>query len=230
MCQGAAHGRVALAWPLPGVGTLPRRRRHCLLTPLLCTTTFAASPRAGRNHALSTAAAMPADTTLDSPSLSRPLVVRALYDFASAHPTGLGFEAGALIHVLSRLESGWWDGLLDPHLLGPSLRGWFPSNYVQPITQQDCDADPHVAAEVAAVLAASSASADAGVDQTYQSPSAHNSSASSDLSDFFSQDTAHPIDMNAHDSPERTQTRLNSPSLSIHADGAISVRFDQTIP
>jgi son of sevenless-like protein len=38
--------------------------------------------------------------------------VRALYDFSSEDASSLSFERGALIEVLTQLESGWWDGLL----------------------------------------------------------------------------------------------------------------------
>ncbi|KAJ3187303.1 hypothetical protein HDU85_006591 [Gaertneriomyces sp. JEL0708] len=61
-------------------------------------------------------------------------VVRALYDYAPAPVTpgdngansvsNLTFQKGDIIHVLNRLESGWWDGLCR------GIRGWFPSNYV----------------------------------------------------------------------------------------------------
>ena len=37
---------------------------------------------------------------------------RALYDYASTDESSLSFRRGAVIEVLTRLESGWWDGLL----------------------------------------------------------------------------------------------------------------------
>ncbi|ORX38721.1 hypothetical protein BD324DRAFT_650066 [Kockovaella imperatae] len=51
--------------------------------------------------------------------------VRAIFDFAATDPSALSFCAGDIIEVITRLESGWWDGLLGRE------RGWFPSNYVQ---------------------------------------------------------------------------------------------------
>ncbi|KAK0542923.1 cell division cycle- protein [Tilletia horrida] len=54
--------------------------------------------------------------------------VRALYDYESNDKILLSFKRGDLIEVLSRLESGWWDGLLREN-----VRGWFPSNYVEVI-------------------------------------------------------------------------------------------------
>ena len=37
--------------------------------------------------------------------------------------------------MLTQLETGWWDGLLNDE------RGWFPSNYVQPISEQEAEAE-----------------------------------------------------------------------------------------
>lgn len=38
-----------------------------------------------------------------------------------------------MIEVLTRLESGWWDGLLGDE------RGWFPSNYVTVISDEEAE-------------------------------------------------------------------------------------------
>ncbi|VDB85574.1 unnamed protein product, partial [Peniophora sp. CBMAI 1063] len=59
---------------------------------------------------------------------------RALYDYSSTDESALSFRRGAVIEVLTRLESGWWDGLLGDE------RGWFPSNYVQVIDDDEADA------------------------------------------------------------------------------------------
>ena len=59
--------------------------------------------------------------------------VRALYPFTSVEASSLAFRPGDLIRVLTKLESGWWDGLLHGH------RGWFPSNYVEEIDIVDSD-------------------------------------------------------------------------------------------
>ncbi|KAK3616973.1 GTP-binding protein Rho1 [Elasticomyces elasticus] len=52
--------------------------------------------------------------------------VRALYDYSPEEDDkeALAFVAGDIIVVVSQLESGWWDGVLN------GVRGWFPSNYV----------------------------------------------------------------------------------------------------
>ncbi len=60
--------------------------------------------------------------------------VRALYDFTSTDSSSLSFRKGALIEVLTQLESGWWDGLL-----GNDVRGWFPSNYVEVISDEEAE-------------------------------------------------------------------------------------------
>ncbi len=59
---------------------------------------------------------------------------RALYDYQSEDPSSLSFKKGDIIEVLTRLDSGWWDGLLNDE------RGWFPSNYVSVISDQEAEA------------------------------------------------------------------------------------------
>ncbi|KAF9116951.1 hypothetical protein BGX27_008099 [Mortierella sp. AM989] len=61
------------------------------------------------------------------------LVVRALYPFQSEDSTSLSFQKDELIQVLTQLESGWWYGYCRGE------RGWFPSNYVEIIAQEDFD-------------------------------------------------------------------------------------------
>lgn len=60
---------------------------------------------------------------------------RALYDYQSEDTSSLTFYRGDLIEVLTQLESGWWDGLLGEE------RGWFPSNYVMPISYEEAEAE-----------------------------------------------------------------------------------------
>ena len=59
---------------------------------------------------------------------------RALYDYQSQDPSSLSFLRGHVIEVLTQLESGWWDGLLNDE------RGWFPSNYVERISDGEAEA------------------------------------------------------------------------------------------
>ncbi|ORY35356.1 hypothetical protein BCR39DRAFT_3332 [Naematelia encephala] len=57
--------------------------------------------------------------------------VRARFDFTATDPSALSFSAGDIIEVITMLDSGWWDGVLH------GTRGWFPSNFVEEITEED---------------------------------------------------------------------------------------------
>jgi son of sevenless-like protein len=59
---------------------------------------------------------------------------RALYDYQTNDASSLSFHRGDIIEVLTQLESGWWDGLLGDE------RGWFPSNYVAVISDEEAEA------------------------------------------------------------------------------------------
>ncbi|KAI1374620.1 ras GEF [Hypoxylon crocopeplum] len=59
------------------------------------------------------------------------LYVRAQYDYEADDRTSLSFHEGDVIQVITQLESGWWDGVIN------GVRGWFPSNYCQIITNPD---------------------------------------------------------------------------------------------
>ncbi|KAI9484955.1 SH3 domain-containing protein [Zychaea mexicana] len=69
---------------------------------------------------------------ITAPDAIQPLCrARAIYAFQSKEPTALIFEPGALIDVLSKVESGWWLGST-----ASSAPGWFPKDYVQVIEPQ----------------------------------------------------------------------------------------------
>jgi len=53
--------------------------------------------------------------------------VRALYDYQADDAGSLSFRMGDVIQVLNQLDNGWWDGWLH------GVRGWFPSNYCEPV-------------------------------------------------------------------------------------------------
>ncbi|KAI0393975.1 ras GEF [Xylariaceae sp. FL0594] len=59
------------------------------------------------------------------------LYVRALYDYEADDRTSLSFHEGDIIQVITQLESGWWDGVIN------GVRGWFPSNYCQIVASPD---------------------------------------------------------------------------------------------
>ncbi|KAG9035607.1 hypothetical protein FRB95_011013 [Tulasnella sp. JGI-2019a] len=73
-----------------------------------------------------------AEEDADQPDLQT-FFVRAIYDYQSSDASSLSFQRGALIEVLTQLESGWWDGLLGDE------RGWFPSNYVEPVSDEEAE-------------------------------------------------------------------------------------------
>lgn len=55
------------------------------------------------------------------------IYVRAKYDYTSeGENTVISLREGELLRVVSKLESGWWDGLNSE-----GKRGWFPSNYCE---------------------------------------------------------------------------------------------------
>jgi hypothetical protein len=53
--------------------------------------------------------------------------VRALYDYEADDRTSHSFYKGDIIEVITTLESGWWDGVIN------GARSWFPSNYCEVI-------------------------------------------------------------------------------------------------
>jgi son of sevenless-like protein len=67
------------------------------------------------------------------------MYVRALYDYEADDRTSLSFHEGDVIQVITQLESGWWDGVIN------GVRGWFPSNYCQVLSNpEDVLEDRHL--------------------------------------------------------------------------------------
>eukprot|EP00002_Diphylleia_rotans_P005799 TRINITY_DN149_c0_g1_i1.p1 TRINITY_DN149_c0_g1~~TRINITY_DN149_c0_g1_i1.p1 ORF type:complete len:856 (-),score=153.43 TRINITY_DN149_c0_g1_i1:529-3096(-) len=62
--------------------------------------------------------------------------VRALYDYQGEEASELSFSKGAIITLLKKDDSGWWEGALG------SSTGWFPPAFVEilPATFQPADA------------------------------------------------------------------------------------------
>lgn len=79
--------------------------------------------------------------TTDSPQTPQEtdsvIIVRALYPYVSEDPNtiSLSFDTDDLIQVVTQLDSGWWYGFCN------QARGWFPSNFVEEITQSDLEDD-----------------------------------------------------------------------------------------
>jgi son of sevenless-like protein len=63
------------------------------------------------------------------------MYVRALYDYDADDRTSLSFRQGDIIQVITQLESGWWDGVIN------GVRGWFPSNYCAVVQRPSDDVD-----------------------------------------------------------------------------------------
>ncbi|KAK3846612.1 MAG: ras guanine nucleotide exchange factor domain-containing protein [Linnemannia gamsii] len=70
-----------------------------------------------------------------SETLDIQVLVRAMYDYESEDATNLTFKKDDVIQVLAQLDSGWWAG----HCQG--RQGWFPSNYVQVLGDDDLEDD-----------------------------------------------------------------------------------------
>jgi son of sevenless-like protein len=75
----------------------------------------------------------PQNSRMDDQQFITTFFCRAKYDYQSADDASLSFRRGDIIEVLTRLETGWWDGLLGEE------RGWFPSNYVDIISDEEAD-------------------------------------------------------------------------------------------
>jgi son of sevenless len=71
------------------------------------------------------------------------MYVRALYDYEADDRTSLSFRQGDIIQVITQLDSGWWDGVIN------GVRGWFPSNYCAVLPRPtDDDADERSGGEL----------------------------------------------------------------------------------
>lgn len=69
-------------------------------------------------------------TVIPSPAQ---MYVQALYNYDTDDQTSLSFRQGDVIQVMTQLESGWWDGVIN------GVRGWFPSNYCALVTSSEGD-------------------------------------------------------------------------------------------
>lgn len=61
----------------------------------------------------------------------KPAFVVALHSYVPCDDAILNLRQGDIIEVLSQLDSGWWDGIVN------GTRGWFPSNFCEAITEPD---------------------------------------------------------------------------------------------
>lgn len=101
-----------------------------------CTQTLYAAQRdrtATANHTMQSVTIPPEQVDQPEDQFITTFFCRALYDYQTNDASSLSFRKGDIIEVLTRLESGWWDGLLGEE------RGWFPSNYVAIISDQEAE-------------------------------------------------------------------------------------------
>ncbi|ROT38848.1 ras GEF [Sodiomyces alkalinus F11] len=107
--------------------------RHCSITELQAT---CSDQRAAFKSTQSVTSAMNGIVGTAPPGT---MYVRALYDYEADDRTSLSFHEGDIIQVITQLESGWWDGVIN------GVRGWFPSNYCQIITgpEDNPESDPN---------------------------------------------------------------------------------------
>lgn len=73
------------------------------------------------------------ETGSSGSTLVRPIdVVVATYDYVPSRKSQLRLTQGDTVYVLSKQDSGWWDGItLDSN--NKASRGWFPCNYSKSI-------------------------------------------------------------------------------------------------
>jgi son of sevenless-like protein len=98
------------------------------------TYSYTTSPSSRQNYSSRTAARQISPIVMNGFTASAPTAVmwvRALYDYEADDRTSLSFHEGDIIQVITQLESGWWDGVIN------GVRGWFPSNYCQVIASPE---------------------------------------------------------------------------------------------
>jgi len=138
---------------------------------------------------------------------------RALFDYQTDNDSSLSFRKDDIIEVLTRLESGWWDGLLGQE------RGWFPSNYVTVISDQEADA----------ALAAAEAAVTAQLDfQDAQATATH-------THNFGPAHPQNPVASQEWDQPhgalqQHTHTLSHSQNIQPHTDNIVYPQQNGTAP
>ncbi|KAI8893365.1 ras guanine nucleotide exchange factor domain-containing protein [Globomyces pollinis-pini] len=58
-------------------------------------------------------------------------IVRALHDYVANDPSMISLKKGDYIYVLSKDNTGWWNGTVGDNT------GWFPSNWIEPVESTD---------------------------------------------------------------------------------------------
>lgn len=139
--------------------------------------------------------------------------VRALFDYTPKERNMLSFRRGAVIEVLTQMDNGWWDGMLNER-----TRGWFPSNYVKLIS--DAEAEMSLAQLRAAELtrpAADGATAAAGTAAIDSLSAFERLAIVSSPPNSLEQDTLAEV---SEDSSSRSSARSSSSLLEALLDAA----------
>ena len=63
-------------------------------------------------------------------------LVQAIYDYQGENNDELCIAKGDVITVTQTPDGGWFEGTLD------GITGWFPSNYVEPVSASPSTRDP----------------------------------------------------------------------------------------
>ncbi|CAO3569498.1 unnamed protein product [Mortierella alpina] len=150
------------------------------------------------------------------------VVVRALYPFSSEDPTSLSFQKDELIQVLTQLESGWWYGYCHDD------RGWFPSNYVEDVAQDDLETGSEGVSEDEAThddLWLPQTTPDGQVfyfntrtgDSSWSIPAPANPREGATDDEEAACDQSHPSDSDADSNVQQNDTNENSNVWATHA-------------
>ncbi|KAJ3558904.1 hypothetical protein NM688_g656 [Phlebia brevispora] len=128
------RSHINIASPPPG-----GLRRGCMDTALYAAQRMALAIPPSITSVNSSSSFMPQSEPVEQPQAEEEQYIptffcRALYDYQSNDASSLSFHKNDIIEVLTRLETGWWDGLLGDE------RGWFPSNYVVVISEEEAEA------------------------------------------------------------------------------------------
>ena len=124
---------LVLDFPLPMSTTL---YTHSFASDTLSSTSLSLSSTSSSSSSRLQPIQRQQELQQDTPTVEdqyNTLFCRALYDYVAQDPSALSFRTNDIIEVLTQQPSGWWDGLLGEE------RGWFPSNYVTIISDEEAE-------------------------------------------------------------------------------------------
>jgi hypothetical protein len=107
--------------------------------------------------------------------------LEALHDYEAQNENCLSFKAGDILHVITTDSSGWWDGVCN------GQRGWFPSNYVQVLSQKPTPAPTQKQNSSTQVHTLANVSFCAGSSSFFAQPHSDGSSRRTSISENFNE-------------------------------------------